>query len=260
MPPQLLVSVRSREEAEIAAKAGVPIIDFKEPNAGSLGMLNVGEIQSCVSAIRSIAPMLKCSAAMGEVTDWLDTACDEVAEFPSLNFLKLGLSKLGDDREWKKKWLVVRNRIENVFKIHSTVPPGWVAVAYVDSDLARSPSVSKVIRAAGETDCRGVLFDTFEKSDKRFSDWVNEDQLLEDLEHIHESGMFCAVAGRLKREDVEKLAKHPVDIIAVRSAACIDGERTGIISKGRIQELNSLLNLGSDQSVNNSTSQPLHQL
>ena len=40
-PPQLLVSVRSAEEARAALEGGAALIDVKEPSRGSLGSASV---------------------------------------------------------------------------------------------------------------------------------------------------------------------------------------------------------------------------
>lgn len=251
MPPQLLVSVRSPEEASIAAECGVPIIDFKEPNAGSLGMLDPKEIRAGVEAIRQVDKTLMCSAAMGEVTEWLTGDSEIESQLPQLNYLKLGLSGLADDIFWKEKWLAVRSKIESKLPSVNLKKFGWIAVAYVDAEVANSPEIPQIIEAARDSFCRGVLFDTFEKSDRRFSDWISDSQLLKHLETIHNAGMFCSVAGRLNEADLERLAKLPVDVLAVRSAACECGNRTAAISEEKIRQLQASINSSSYYKVEN---------
>ena len=50
---RLLVSVRSVEEALLAARGGADFIDLKEPGQGALGGLPVPTIAAIVDALRS---------------------------------------------------------------------------------------------------------------------------------------------------------------------------------------------------------------
>ena len=49
---KLLVSVRSVEEALLAAEGGADFIDLKEPGAGALGGLPIATIRAIVDALR----------------------------------------------------------------------------------------------------------------------------------------------------------------------------------------------------------------
>jgi len=63
---KLLVSVRSVEEALLAARGGADFIDLKEPGAGALGGLPVATIRSIVAALRARAITLPVSATIGD--------------------------------------------------------------------------------------------------------------------------------------------------------------------------------------------------
>ncbi len=52
---RLLVSVRSVDEALLAAASGADFIDLKEPGQGALGGLPVASIVAIVAALRSAA-------------------------------------------------------------------------------------------------------------------------------------------------------------------------------------------------------------
>lgn len=113
----------------------------------------------------------------------------------------------------------------------------WVAVAYVDEEQAQAPPVDDVIHFAAESRCRGVLFDTYSKQSGTFFDWMNDNRLAGLLEQIHARGLFCAAAGRLRPDDVTRLMRFPVDVIAVRSAACRAGNRHAPLCPQAISEL-----------------------
>ncbi len=50
---RLLVSVRSVDEARLAAAAGADFIDLKEPSAGALGALPLATVRAVVGVARS---------------------------------------------------------------------------------------------------------------------------------------------------------------------------------------------------------------
>lgn len=240
MPPKLLVSVRDPHEARIAAEAGAQIVDIKEPRHGSLGMANEKTIAECAAAVRSVQArraqsQILCSAACGEVNEWSHRKFLGSGNLPQLDFLKVGFSGLARDGDWEEKWDHVR---ELMAKSMPQVDVGnWIAVAYVDVSNAVSPTIDSIIAAAAKRGCGGVLFDTFHKGAQRFSDYLDEASLLNYLKQIHKAEMFCSVAGRLTMSDVSRLSQLPVDVIAVRSAACEGGERNTAISAQRIREL-----------------------
>src|SRR5262245_40260453 len=62
----LLVSVRSVEEAEAALAGGAGLIDVKEPNNGALGFAGVEVI---AAVLRMVAAQRPVSAALGELSD-----------------------------------------------------------------------------------------------------------------------------------------------------------------------------------------------
>ncbi len=64
---KLLVSVRSVEEALLAAQGGADFIDLKEPGAGALGGLPIATIHSIVDALRRQGTGLPVSATIGDV-------------------------------------------------------------------------------------------------------------------------------------------------------------------------------------------------
>jgi uncharacterized protein (UPF0264 family) len=63
---KLLVSVRSVEEALLAARGGADFIDLKEPGAGALGGLPPATIRSIVAALRVRSITLAVSATIGD--------------------------------------------------------------------------------------------------------------------------------------------------------------------------------------------------
>ena len=232
--PQLLVSVRNAKEARTAALAGVSLIDFKDPTRGSLGMASLEKIRESLPEIHKIDESIQISCACGEVVETVanPTASETLS---GINFLKMGLSHLANHNNWREVWVQRREQINKSFLNENSTR--WVAVSYLDQTHAQSPKHQEVINAAVETNCSGVLFDTYDKSSGRLFDWIDESQLISLCEQIHATGMFCAVAGRLRLTDVQRLADSPIDVVAVRSAACENENRTACVSTEKILKL-----------------------
>ena len=228
--PQLLVSVRTPAEALDALSGGAGILDIKEPSHGPLGMASLADLYLICATAKAISPMA-ISAALGEVLDWQHAPVPVLP--PHLQYAKLGLAGLRNERHWEPMWRQLR--VE--FDVLRGKPLDWVAVAYADADLARSPPVRSVLEAAIEGDCRAFLIDTFDKSGGRLVDWIPATELREIVEHAHAHQVAVALAGRVTAADLPCLLWSEPDVIAVRGAACHSGIREGAISSAAVMTL-----------------------
>lgn len=236
--PQLLVSVRDPEEARVAIRSGVQILDIKEPTAGSLGMAPLATISGILDVARHWPSPPAVSAALGEVLEW---PSQRTIELPAgLTFLKLGLAGLGTVPDWQCRWLAVRDQINRQFPFQEHRPE-WVAVAYVDHLTANAPPPSEVVTAARLTGCQGVLFDTWSKSSGTLLDGMSGRDLRSQIARIRSLGMFAAAAGRLTPSALPAVVEAGADIVAVRSAACVCGDRSGRIDPAAIRNLQAIL-------------------
>lgn len=253
--PRLLVSVRSSAEALAAIEGGADILDVKEPSRGSLGMASVEVISAIARQIDAdratagwserrgdlrsgpvrgretraqhivSAQHVPLSVALGEVIDWRDR--DIVPALPeSVEFAKLGLSHLASNADWRDEWLRVRERFDRCRSSRLE----WVAVAYADEGEAASPPIRDILEAAIATNCAGLLIDTYAKSGLTLTDYCDAASLRDLAKRCHAAGLFLALAGRLARESLPELSRVPADVLAIRSAACEDADRTAQVS------------------------------
>ncbi len=237
--PQLLVSVRSPDEAVAALRGGANIIDVKEPLRGSLGMADMDVIAEIARQLADShadpqprhAPLIPLSVALGEVNDWRDAS--HVPALPeSVTYAKLGLSHLAARDHWCDEWWRVRRLFDEPRTVQlNTVPINWVAVAYADAAAANSPSINDVLAAAIETSCSGLLIDTFTKTGTTLTDCCDRESLAQLAQRCHSAGLFFALAGRLTRESLPKLSGIPADVLAIRSAACEAASREGRVTE-----------------------------
>ncbi|MEX0718295.1 MAG: (5-formylfuran-3-yl)methyl phosphate synthase [Planctomycetaceae bacterium] len=115
-------------------------------------------------------------------------------------------------------------------------PCRWIAVAYADWRKARSPEPSAVIAAAAENGCAGVLFDTFDKSAGGLFAHLSPGELANLVAECRERdpSLLVAVAGGLTLADVPQATAIRPDVIAIRTAACVRGDRAGIVTSGAV--------------------------
>lgn len=228
--PQLLVSVRSPQEALEALSGGAGILDIKEPSRGPLGMASLADLYLICATAKAVSPTA-ISAALGEVLDWQHAPLPVLP--PHLQYAKLGLAGLGQERYWAAMWRPLRAE----FDVLRGKPLDWVAVAYADAERAGSPSVRAVLEAAIEGDCRAFLIDTFDKSGGRLVDLIPATELRAIISHAHAHQVAVAFAGRVCAADLALLLPCEPDVIAVRGAACEAGVREGAVSASAVAAL-----------------------
>ena len=237
--PRLLVSVRNVEEAEAAIRGGCDILDVKEPHRGSLGMAAPDVLQRISDFARSQAPQVLLTAALGEVYEYRpsDARKELPATLPALDFVKLGTARLRSASVWQKTVQATRAAITR------TLSPAteWVAVAYADWKPAEAPCPDDVISEALDAGCRGVLFDTYGKTGHGLLDWMSIADMQSAARRLHARGLFLALAGSLKFDDLAKLQPVAADIIAIRGAACVGGLRTDSICESAVRDFQAAL-------------------
>lgn len=236
--PRLLVSVRNAREARAAFSGGCDILDVKEPSRGSLGMADVETIADVVDTVKSTVAMsgIVMSAALGEAVDWLRG--DPPPALPAgLDYVKLGLAGLGDRSDWIVEWQQVRHQFESQ-AMHSV---NWIAVAYVDWQPAGSPRPGSVLEAAIATGCAGMLLDTQAKLDRTLLDWISRDELSHLAKQAHGNGLQLAVAGRLHTAVLPAVITARPDIVAIRTAGCRAGRRSGEIDADAVRNFKTAL-------------------
>jgi len=224
---KLLVSVRSAIEARAAVAGGAAIIDVKEPLHGPLGRATADVWRQVRCAVDERVPV---SVALGELNEWFVAGAPVRIPWAGTGvaYVKLGLAAARPG--WQARWWKLRNRLAEI----GSPSPAWVAVVYADWQTARAPHPDAVIReAVGVDECHGVLVDTWDKSGPSplNASWK------EMTDRVREQGRFLALAGRIDVGAIERLACLEPEIIAVRGAACIGGDRHGVVDAERVARL-----------------------
>ena len=206
---------------------GAAIIDVKEPSRGPLGRASC-----CVwREVRDVVPAsIPVSVALGELSEWTGAVPADLTggSCPGIQFFKLGLA--GAPIDWCDRWRSVRRQMDET----QASPAAWVAVVYIDWEHARAPEPDGILRRAFEAEeCRGVLFDTWDKARGTMIDdtWDRR------IDQVRRSGRLVALAGSLDEAAIVRLAGLEPDYFAVRGAACRSGDRHSSIDSGRVARL-----------------------
>lgn len=224
---QLLVSVRSAAEALAALRGGAAVVDVKEPRRGALGRADVATWRAVVAAVAGRVPV---SVALGELVD-LDRHPGAIpaGALDGIALRKAGPAGLAG--RWAGAWDRARRADD--------APARWVAVAYLDWEAAGAPEPAAVAAAAVRAaDCRGVLFDTWDKA--AACPVARIEAQARSIAAIRDSGRLVALAGRLDRESIRRLAPLRPDLFAVRGAACAGGDRDATVAAALVADLVAL--------------------
>jgi uncharacterized protein (UPF0264 family) len=234
-PPQLLVSVRSPEEAIAALSGGADLIDVKEPRNGPLGAASPETIAAITEVVRREG--VKVSAALGEFVDREGTSDMAI---PSVDYVKIGLARLRGVSNWRQRLCEFRAAAMEERCEHRS-PPAWIAVAYADEVEAGSPPLKDVVDAAIEDGFQGLLIDTCSKSSGRLPEMLSPLTLAAVVGACHDAGLFVALAGRLRTADLASVLAAGPDIVAVRSAVCRAGDRDSDVASHLVEAMKRTL-------------------
>jgi hypothetical protein len=226
--PKFLVSVRNVLEAEQAVSGGCDLLDVKEPNHGSLGMAAEHHIFEVAQFAQE--NKISVSAALGDYSDW--SCRSDRPQFGScLDFVKLGLAGLGKESNWIAHW----SELLDSFSADEKASPNWVAVIYADWNQANAPEPQAILTAAVKYGCAGILIDTWSKESKTLFDFLPESEIESIGSRAHSAGLFLALAGGIHLRQLPQIVGLEPDIIAVRSAACEDHDRTTAVSAQKVR-------------------------
>ena len=212
----LLISPINREEALESIEGGADIVDVKNPKEGSLG----ANFPWVIKEIRELTPEDKLiSATLGDVPYKPGTVSLAAmgAHVSGADYIKVGLYGTKDHDEAVEV-------MENVVK------------------TVKDVSEDTIIVAAGYADAHRVGADTAVKDGHTLFDYLDLDKLKKFVEEAHGYGLLTALAGSVKKDQLKPLHDIGCDVVGIRGAACVGGDRnTGKIHHTAVAELKELL-------------------
>jgi len=204
---RLLVSVRSVDEALLAAGAGADFIDLKEPGLGALGGLPVASIAAIVAALCRQRITLPLSATIGDLP--MHALGDILAQVNAVAACGVDYVKVGITRE-----PAASSVLDALARCGAAVVPVFIADRGLDEVL---------IAQAAELGFPALMADTANKHAGSLFDVVPVAALRRFIAVTRASGMLVGLAGALQRSHAAALADLAPDFAGFRSAVCVGG-------------------------------------
>ena len=217
---RLLVSVRSVDEALLAADGGADFIDLKEPSAGALGGLPLKTIRAIVAALRAQGRGLPVSATIGDLG--LHDAAAVLARVAEVGACGVDYVKVGIPRE---------PGAAEVLAALARVPHAVVPVFIADRGL--DPAL---IERACDLRFPGVMADTADKLAGSLFDAVPLADLTHFIARVRRAGALVGLAGALRLPQLPALQALAPDFAGFRSAVC-GADRRAALDPQRLREL-----------------------
>jgi uncharacterized protein (UPF0264 family) len=225
---ELLVSVRSVQEATAALAGGASLIDIKDPVRGSLGRAQDATIAAVVRLIGGRRPV---SAAMGELVDY-----EPCFPGPGMTYLKWGLSGCRRRTRWPEDLTAA---MAPAYAANASCHT--VAVAYADWRRADSPVPDEICSFACTHACGAFLIDTWHKDGTTLLDWLSLAEINRLCQRCRGADIRVALAGSLGAAQIALLRASEPDWFAVRGAVCRGGQREKTIDPDAVRRLANLL-------------------
>ncbi|SAK69535.1 hypothetical protein AWB79_03709 [Caballeronia hypogeia] len=218
----LLASVRSAQEAFDAAQAGAELIDLKEPHAGALGGVAIGEIARIVPALRARYALRPISATIGDLpNDALDKIGARVLEVAAtgVDYVKVGVMPGAGAVAC----------LRHLAGLPAAVVPVLLSDDGVDRELAA---------LAARLGFVAIVFDTARKDGSTLFDHVDVEVLADCIADGRARGTMIAIAGSLGWGDLDTIRRLAPDIAGFRGALCDEREgRQGTLDARRVEKL-----------------------
>ncbi|MDO8869895.1 MAG: (5-formylfuran-3-yl)methyl phosphate synthase [Methanobacteriaceae archaeon] len=232
----LLISPINTEEALEAIEGGADIVDVKNPKEGSLG----ASFPWIIKGVREMTPEdMLVSATLGDVPYKPGTV--SLAAMGALvsgaDYIKVGLY---GTKNYDEALEVMENVVRTVRENSSDAVV--VASGYADAHRVGAIDPMEIPKVAAEAGADLAMVDTAVKDGKTLFDFMDIDDLQKFVNEIHDYGLKSALAGSVKKDQLKPLYDINCDVVGVRGAACIGGDRnTGKIHRSAVAELKNMI-------------------
>jgi uncharacterized protein (UPF0264 family) len=117
------------------------------------------------------------------------------------------------------------------------LPVSVIAAAYADFGRAGTLDPECLPRLAAKAGIRGCLLDTAIKDGHTLFDFFAPEALRCLADQAHEAGLLFGLAGALREQDLSLVCELGADIAGLRTAACRDNQRDGVLDAYRVRRL-----------------------
>ena len=228
----MLASVTSVNEAEIVFRAGVDIIDIKDPAQGALGALNTQSVQDIVNHIEG---RVLTSATIGDLPsepEIISTAITKTAS-TGVDIVKAGLFES-----------IVDQPLLNVFREKSEQGIEIVIVLFADKCTDFD-----LIEELAATGIKGVMLDTAMKENGTLRTVLSDKLLKYFVDQAQSAGLMTGLAGSLVLDDIAPLLLLNPDYLGFRGALCREHQRIEEIDEMSVHRIRNRIPITSSSAT-----------
>ena len=220
---QLLISVTSVQEAQMALTHQVEILDLKDPNAGALGALPFDVIAEVVQYVKNqtenTTPYI--SATIGDAPMLPEVLVEKVErlQVTGVDYIKIGFFAADDYQS-------CLNALQPITQVGAKI----IAVLFAENTY--SAALIEAIQRAGFV---GVMLDTTNKNGQTLFNYYSTIALAEFAEKVIKNDMMLGFAGSLKAQDVVKLKALNPTYLGFRGGVCDNFQRQSSLNSENIR-------------------------
>jgi uncharacterized protein (UPF0264 family) len=243
---RLMISVVSAEEARNAMLGGAEILDIKNPAEGSLG----AQYPRVIREIKNLASgKAEVSAAIGDMPNLPGTAALAAlgAATCGPDYIKVGLHGPRNEIEAATLLREVQQAVRE-FAI------SVIAVGYADFNRAGTLDPACLPTVAASEGVRGLLLDTAIKDGRSLLDFLDPTSLRRLGAKTHAAGLLFGLAGALREEHLAIALDLGADVVGMRTAACQDNLRNGVVESARVRRLHEIASARLHKTADTNTS------
>ena len=220
----LLASVRSLHEADIAIAGGCDWVDLKEPNSGALGAVSLDVMRTVVARHGGQRPI---SATIGDCWNTPALIPERVAAAAKtgVDYVKIGL--------FAPAWSL---ELEAAVRAAVRVMPHLIAVCF-----AEDPPTFDDVAKLGASGFKGVMLDTANKSQASLTTLMTTAEIADFVTSARSHRLLTGLAGSLQARDVPVLMPLGADYLGFRGALCARGRREAALEREAVVRLRRLM-------------------
>jgi (5-formylfuran-3-yl)methyl phosphate synthase len=228
---QLLASVTTAEEAELAILGGADLIDLKNPTRGTLGALSIDTIRAIRDQVGGRRPV---SATIGDLPadPALTAEAIRTTAATGVDLVKVGFFSDA--------------HLGSCLPVVADLADSTRIVAVLFADGYSSLTDPGWFSAAG---CAGLMLDTADKSAGGLLDRLDLLTLKRFVDQSRGHGLMTGLAGSLRIADIQRLGPLSPDYLGFRGALCREGQRIQALDPRRLQDVRQALDLACETSI-----------
>ncbi|NKB37049.1 MAG: hypothetical protein GKR93_07725 [Gammaproteobacteria bacterium] len=216
----MLASVCSVREARLVEKAGVDIIDLKDPKSGALGALPLNLCRQIVTELDGVLPVSATIGDMPFVARLIEPAIKNLAK-TGVDIIKVGV--FGE-----------LNRKTELNLLRSLSGRGLRIVLVI---FAENYNPSLDLTCLAEAGLLGVMLDTSNKESGNLREKTSQASLLALIRQARKHNLLSGLAGSLTGTDIEPLLSLKPDYLGFRGGLCQSGARSEELDEIRLRTI-----------------------